>query len=329
MDTTKNDFGFKTSISEKDLQDGKYKIENDKPDNKYRANLPNEGTSFKNEDYIKLIVKGYNKEVNLKTFCSYNTDKPKAAIYLFHGLGSFSDHSTGLAKFLADSDYFVCSIDLREHGYSDGELGYIYSLDDAINDSFKFVKLTEEFTEKKFNCVLPKFIAGISMGGMISNYVSRQINFNGVIYFAPCFNIDMGSFFKYSVSIFSFFYPTKKLPGFPETISTVVKNPVFTEKRCPISEKRGPTVGTVNALFSKCKDFNNKGNKSHENSALFIVAGVDKCVSNKSILDYYNSSKVKDKTMWYYPNMWHFIYFEEEMEHILPNLKNWIDQRIK
>jgi len=99
MDTTKNDFGFKTSISEKDLQDGKYKIENDKPDNKYRANLPNEGTSFKNEDYIKLIVKGYNKEVNLKTFCSYNTDKPKGAIYLIHGLGSFSEHSTGLAKY--------------------------------------------------------------------------------------------------------------------------------------------------------------------------------------------------------------------------------------
>ena len=327
--TEKNNFGLKTSISEKELENNQHKIDNDKPHEKYRAKLPCDGKKFQYEDYIKLTGKGYtNKTINLKTFCSYNKDsQPKAVVYLIHGLGAHSTRSGGLATFLADSGYFVCSFDQREHGYSEGDIGYIYTLDDLITDAINFIKLTEQYIEQEFKTRLPKFAMGISMGGLITNYISKQINFNGVIYVAPCFAMKTGSLVNFGISSIAFFFPTKVIPQNKESL--VFKNPVFKEQPCPIQESRLPTFGTINAIKSKCEEFSKEENKSHENSMLFVVSGVEKLVCNYAILNYYNSSKVKDKSMLYYPNMWHGVYLEEEIEDLYPRVSIWINDRLK
>ena len=328
MDSSNNNFGLKTNIDYKDLEEASQKIANDRPSNKYRAKLRCEGKKFHQEDYIKLKVKGYKKELYLKTFCSYNKDSiPKAAVFLIHGLGSHSEQGTGLVKCLVDAGYFVCAFDHREHGYSDIDIGYIYNIDDLINDTINFIKLTEDFLEKEFKTKLSKFIMGISMGGLIINFVSKKVIFDGVVYFAPCFNMTQGCMMKFGISLISFFYPTKTIPVNKESL--VTKNPVFKEQPCPLMEQHLPTIGTVQSIINKCNEFKKEGNTSHEQAMLFIIAGVEKLVCNKTILDYYNNSKVKDKSLLYYPNLWHAIYLEEEMDDIESRLVSWLNERIK
>ena len=199
-------------------------------------------------------------------------------------------------------------------------------MEDIIDDTSKFVLLTELFIEKTFSKKLPKFICGSSMGGLIVHYVSKKHNFNGVIYVAPCFNIEIGCFTKLFVKSLACCCPQTNIPKNPT--NTLSKNPIIKIEPDPIMTERPAKLGTLNALLQQCKLLTSEINKSHENSILIIVPGVDKLVSFDDMINYYEQSEVKDKTIWLYPNMWHVVLLEEEIVDIMPRLNVWMKERI-
>ncbi len=196
---------------------------------------------------------------------------------------------------LADNGYFVCAYDLREHGQTDQDIGYIFEFKDIIEDTLNFIKLAEDYTEKIFKTKLPKFICGQSMGSLIVYYVSQKINFRGVVYATPCFNVPYNSFMRNMAATFSFVYPQKSFSL--SEISPNSKNPVISEDIDPIIAKRLVAIETVNSVFYQLAELEKKEKKSHEKAMLVIVVGIEKLVVNKDTFEYYNNSKVKDKTM--------------------------------
>ena len=319
-----------TNYTKEDLALCRNKIQNDQENNIYKAKLPSKDFKYPFEDFVDLFVKGYTKQtIKLKTYCNYKPDTiPIAILFIFHGLGGHSNiDSAHIANYLVGEGYFVCSLDHREHGLSENDLGYVRNFSDLIDDASKFILLTEIYIEQKFNIKIPKFMCGSSMGGMIAHYVSKLHNFQGIIYNAPCFNVAMKCFPKMIIKSIACMCPGSNIPrSYGNLLS---KNPMIIDIRnCPIMTARRVRFGTLNSLLQKCQGFSTDLNKSHEKSFVIIAGGVDKLVSLDAIINYYENSNVEDKSIWLYPNMWHVSFLEVEVYDIMPRLNIWMKKRL-
>lgn len=116
----------------------------------------------------------------------YPAGPPQAQIVIVHGLGSHSDWFKNVAQFLTDCQYAVYSFDLRGHGRSPGQRGYISTWSEFREDLAAFVRLV-----KTQNPQLPYFLLGHSMGAIVVlDYVLRLADpvahgLRGVIIIAP------------------------------------------------------------------------------------------------------------------------------------------------
>ncbi len=108
--------------------------------------------------------------------------QPKAVICLLHGVGEYSGRYRPMGEFVTDSGYVLLSFDLRGHGKSEGQRGYIPSYDILMNDITLFLKQVKN----SFNSS-PLYLFGHSFGGNLAiNYTLRHnTRFDGIIASAP------------------------------------------------------------------------------------------------------------------------------------------------
>lgn len=112
----------------------------------------------------------------------WETPNAKAAVFLIHGYGEHAGRYQHIADKLATHGYSLYAFDLRGHGKSDGERGFINTFDDFVFDT--------DAALKRFNALrgdLPAFHMGHSMGGLVLVlYVtSRKLETNGLVFSSP------------------------------------------------------------------------------------------------------------------------------------------------
>ncbi len=90
--------------------------------------------------------------------------------------------------------FCVVAFDHRGMGKSEGIRGRIDNISTHINDAMLFIEEVEKIykNEKK----VPKFLSGLSLGGMTSYKIIEKYSemFNGVIFYAPAFKMQFGKF---------------------------------------------------------------------------------------------------------------------------------------
>ena len=102
------------------------------------------------------------KFVNLYYQNWHPQGQTRAILIIIHGLGGHSGLYANIINHLIPKNYAVYSFDLRGHGQSPGQRGYINSWDDFRQDLQAFVQLiTNQQGEK------PYFLLGHSLGGVI------------------------------------------------------------------------------------------------------------------------------------------------------------------
>ena len=106
---------------------------------------------FKVRDGVELL---YTKDI---------AKNPKGAILINHGFAEHMLRYDNAAKTFMEAGYTVYRYDLRGHGRSKSQLGYVDTFDDFILDADEMVDLI--IRENK-DC--PIFMLGHSMGGLIS-----------------------------------------------------------------------------------------------------------------------------------------------------------------
>lgn len=109
----------------------------------------------------------------------------KGILVLIHGLGGHSGLYGNIIEHLSPQKYSIYALDLRGHGNSTGQRGYINAWAEYRDDLRTFIKMI-----KQQNPECPIFLFGHSMGGMIVlEYVLRYPEDNsalkGVIAVAP------------------------------------------------------------------------------------------------------------------------------------------------
>lgn len=306
------------------------------PEEKYRYTYIYK-PGFPIKDYIdfKVSTKS-NTTISLKTYMNIpdtiKFPKPRGIVYMFHGMGAFTDITTNAAEIFLSVGLIAVGYDYRGHGYSEGEGGLVENMDDVIDDSKKFIVKTNDYIKTKYpddytNILNNKFVTGISMGGFMSYFVTyqNQSEYRGVVYFCPAVGSSLGLIKRTALSFVSFAFPSMNIPKPKE--SQISKNPYIFENPHPIISKTTVKLRTVNEILSK-QPIIQKTVSSYETPFLIIIPGIDKLVSPLSQYEFYEKAKSSDKEVWYYENCWHAIYIEEEMNDIIKRLPAWIEKRI-
>ena len=114
--------------------------------------------------------------------------KPRATTLLIHGMGDHSGRFDHVARFLNTQGLSVLAPDLRGHGLSDGQRGYIRDFEILLDDIDLALQQTRQLAPAD-----PCFIYGHSLGGMlvILHTLRRQTDLAGLIASSPALRIAM------------------------------------------------------------------------------------------------------------------------------------------
>jgi alpha-beta hydrolase superfamily lysophospholipase len=88
---------------------------------------------------------------------------PRAAVAVVHGFGEHSGRYTNVVNQLTPAGYAVYAMDLRGHGRSPGQRGYINAWAEYRDDVGAFLRLVSQEQP-----MLPLFLMGHSLGGVIA-----------------------------------------------------------------------------------------------------------------------------------------------------------------
>ena len=128
-------------------------------------------TEWQTSDGATLYAQGWEPE-----------QKPVAVICMIHGLGEHFGRYRHLAEFLTDHGFAYVGVDLRGHGKTPGQRGYVPSFNAFMQD----ISLLLDQVGIRYPS-LPKFLYGHSLGGiLVLNYCLRKTpDLAGVIVTSP------------------------------------------------------------------------------------------------------------------------------------------------
>ena len=332
----------KDKVLKQTITNNQSKIFDKHPSEIYRKGFVDKGFKFSEENYINLFVPKSLNLINsdtlkLNTFITYPSSDckiPKGIVFMFHGMGNHAGISAHIAKSYASQDCIACTYDYRGHGKSEGISGNIENINLIINDTEIFIKKSLIFAQEKYKLndeefnILKKniFITGTSFGGLLAYLISNKNKsmYKGVIFYAPSFNLYTGCLMRLVIKAISYCHPNYKI-DISVKESEVCKNPIYFEKTDPIVKATKIRIQSVNELI---KQTNKVNSKNYSVPFLIVCPGVDKLCPPTSMFEFYEKSNSKDKSFWYYENMWHSVYIEEEIVEILARVEDWIKERI-
>ena len=94
--------------------------------------------SYPEQDFIELFGEQDKKAIKLKTYrfkVSQEFKSPKAVIIFLHNIGMSGQVSGHFAEDMSKRGYETVTMDLRGHGLSEGEKGYLDSYDNLMKDA--------------------------------------------------------------------------------------------------------------------------------------------------------------------------------------------------
>jgi len=171
-------------------------------------------------------------------FQSWSVNKPKALLFIAHGLGEHSGRYMNIIEKLRGTGYSIMSLDHRGFGRSGGKMGHVDSFSDYLYDLKYYMNLVKE--EKPG---VPVILLGHSLGGVIAcNYaLNYPADIDGLILSAPALVLAMKvPAWKIKAGLFfSKYLPTLTMPNGldpnllsrdPEVVKAYIADPFVHDK---------------------------------------------------------------------------------------------------
>eukprot|EP01018_Ginkgo_biloba_P020831 Gb_12904 [translate_table: standard] len=279
--------------------------------------------------------------------------EPKALIGLCHGYGMecsifmqgedlhISIHLEPIAATptqtgvrLANAGYAVMGIDYEGHGKSAGKRCYIQSFQELVNDAAAFFKSIAEREEYKQKA---RFLYGESMGGAVALLIHRKqpSYWNGAVLVAPMCKIAeelkphpmVVSILKKLTGLI----PTWKIVPTQDNVNVGFKLP---EKRQEIRANPyvylgKPRLKTGYELLITSMEIEKR--LDEVTLPFLVLHGEADIVTDPAVSKLlYESVQSFDKTLKFYPDMWHGLTFGEPPEHtqlVFSDIIAWLDKR--
>jgi alpha-beta hydrolase superfamily lysophospholipase len=251
---------------------------------------------------------------------------PRARIVLIHGIGDQVDgvpYATAAAA-LSRRGFSVRRLELRGHGRSGGKRVYVDTWADVRDDVGRFVELVS--AERP---VLPVFLAGISMGGLIvTNYAAhRPEGLRGVIALAPALGDTGGSRFLLAMlPVLSRVVPS--LPINPKLdLSRLTRDPAL--QRAYIADPLYQTRVTPRLAAELLRAIKDTRERAPEfRVPLLILHGTaDTFTSPAASRQFCAQAGAADKTYKTYDGAYHNLFVETNREEIYDDIAAWVGAR--
>lgn len=248
----------------------------------------------------------------------------RAVLVVVHGHGGHSSIFGRLVEYLVDRDYIIYSFDLRGHGRSPGQRGYINSWAEYRADLAAFLELVKT---KQPN--LPLFLVGQSMGGTIAlDYALRSSDrLQGLILISPALGLSISPIKLLLGKMLSRILPHFALNTGID-LSAGSRNPevVAAYARDFLRHRQG-TARLATELLATMDWVNARASKI-QIPLLILHGGADRVTPLKNSKIFFERLTVADREMHEYPDSYHELHNDLNYREVLTDLNNWIERHL-
>ncbi len=251
-------------------------------------------------------------------------DLAKAVLVIAHGHGAHSGIFTRMVEYLVENNYIVYSFDLRGHGRSPGQRGYINSWAEYRADLTAFLKLVSTKEAK-----LPLFLIGQSMGGTIAlDYALRESKqLQGLIIISPALGLGIAPWKLFMGKILSRVWPHFALDAGID-ISTASRDPkvVVANTQDPLRHHQG-TARLATELL-KTIDWVNAHADQIQVPLLMLHGGADRVTLPECSRIFFARSTIADKELKEYPDSYHELHNDLNYQEVLADINDWLKRHL-
>lgn len=271
-----------------------------------------EGT-FQSADGLKLYYQSW-----------HPPGSAKAVLVIVHGHGGHSGVFGRIVEYLVPRGYIVCSFDLRGHGRSPGQRGYINSWGEYRADLTAFLDLV-----KSEQPDLPLFLMGQSMGGTIAlDYVLRQPDrLSGLILMSPALGLGISPWKLLVGRILSGILPHFALNTSLD-FTTGSRDPemVAACAQDPLRHRQG-TARLATELLQTIDLINTRASEVSL-PLLILHGGADRITPLKSSRVFFERLTVSDRELQEYPDSYHELQNDLDYQQVLADMERWLERHL-
>jgi len=255
-----------------------------------------------------------------------NTESPKAAVVLVHGLGEHCHRYQALATHLNENDIALCAMDLPGHGKTHGVRGHIDSFDD-----FQDAVLTLLANTKKQFPQSPLFLLGHSMGGLIASklLISSQDEFTGAMLSGAAIQSpqEPPAWQQTLIKCIAKIFPKAKMLALDASKVSRDKEVVKNYYSDPLISHEKLSAQFLISMMTAMNEV--KDNAKRIKLPLLIMHGTADVMTAPAGSQWlYENVSSTDKLLKMYEGLYHEIFNEPEGPEIFTEMTNWIEQQL-
>ena len=248
--------------------------------------------------------------------------KPGAVIVIVHGICEHSGRYAHTVSRLNSWGYSVYRYDLRGHGRSQGDRGYVEDYQLFIDDADRVVAMA-----KKENAGIPIFLLGHSMGGLISAIygIQHPDKLAGQVLSGPPVMI-----LPAVQGILSLDYRARARTPIPNSLTHAIsrdKDVIDAYNGDPLILKEFSMM-LMGEMFIKAGQWIVANRNIYNYPCLILHGGADQISPPEASRTFYENIASKDKELKIYDGLYHEILNEPEKETVLEDIHRWIAARL-
>ena len=258
----------------------------------------------------------------------YPEGKVRAILAILHGLGGHSDRYNNIVQHLLPKQYAVYALDLRGHGRSLGQRGYINAWSEFCEDLGAFLQLIQ--TQ---NPGCPIFLLGHSLGGVIVlDYILRYPQQASVLQGAIALAPTLGRVGVSTIRVLLGKMLSRVWPRF--TLNTGIDLSAGSRDQQVLAASAQDTLRHTLATarlateFFATVDWINAHAADWQLPLLILHGGADRVALPAGSDIFYQRVNCKDKLRIEYPGAYHEIQSDLNYREVLADLEDWLEQHL-
>jgi len=247
--------------------------------------------------------------------------KPRALVVGVHGFAEHAGRYEHVGRFLAERGFALYMYDLRGHGRSEWERGYVDRFEQFIEDTVAFAKFAKREVPAK------TFLLGHSMGGLIAVYTAARLGgeLSGFLTSGAALEVKVNPLARLTLQLAGLLNPKGR-------VRTPVSTECLSKDKSVVERYLSDPLVFKDPTYKLLLEFGRAVQRvwlvvgTISLPALIMHGGSDCLVPPSASRKLYDKLPSPDKALKIYEGLRHEIFNEVEREKVLSDLAEWLER---